>query len=189
MANQKDIKLCECGCGRPTTIATTTNRSKGDIKGQGKRFLKGHHRRAQAGKWEDNFWKHVNKTATCWLWTGRLVKGGYGMFFLNRDGCVRGRVAHRVAYELLVGPIPEGLTLDHVKDRCNNTNCVNPAHLEPVTMRENLLRGNTVNARNAAKTHCINGHEFTDENIYRRPDDGTRMCRACIALNHAKRRR
>jgi hypothetical protein len=83
-------------------------------------------------------------------------------------------LAHRFVYEQLGGLIPPGLQLDH---RCRLRACVNPAHLEPVTARENLLRGATVTAANAAKTHCHAGHVFDDENTYRRGE--WRYCRPC----------
>jgi len=108
--------------------------------------------------------------AGCWLWTRSVSTGGYGRFPL--DG--RTQSAHRVAYEMLVGPIPEGLQLDHL---CRNPRCVHPDHLEPVTCRENLLRGETLQAHNAAKTHCLRGHEFAGENVY--VSGGRRHCRAC----------
>ncbi|MDP9224875.1 MAG: HNH endonuclease [Actinomycetota bacterium] len=90
-------------------------------------------------------------------------------------------LAHRVAYELLVGPIPEGLTLDHL---CRNTSCVNPQHLEPVTVRENVLRGMGWGAKNKRKTHCHRGHPFDAKNTLRIPG-GTRKCRTCA--NQASR--
>ncbi len=123
---------------------------------------------------EQRFWEKVEKTATCWLWTGALQPNGYGRF--------QNYLAHRYAYELLVGPIPSGLTIDHVKTRgCKHRNCVNPAHLEPVTQKVNNARGvgaAVTKARHAAKTHCKLGHEFTIENTYIKPD-GRRSCKAC----------
>lgn len=119
---------------------------------------------------EERFWKRVRKTDACWEWTGAHTGGGYGATY--KSG--RQVVAHRIAYELLVGPIPEGLQLDHL---CRNRGCVNPAHLEPVSQRVNLLRGDTVVARHAAKTHCDAGHPFDLFNTYWW--HGARHCRAC----------
>ena len=131
------------------------------------------------------FWEKVHKADDgCWLWMAARFDNGYGMFQV--DG--KARRAHRVAYEALVGEIPEGLHLDHL---CHTRECVNPAHLEPVTCQENLLRGETVNARNAAKTECVNGHPFTPENTYLRPAGARsprRMCRECHRQSAARHR-
>lgn len=134
---------------------------------------------------EQRFWKNVNKTDSCWLWRGTRSSKGYGQFVVNGKQLR----AHRFAYELLVGPIPEGLQLDHVKAAgCTNRCCVNPAHLEPVTARENLLRSDlTVASINAAKTHCKWGHALHGENIYWRRD-GRRQCRTCRVLARPRRR-
>lgn len=120
---------------------------------------------------ELRFWPKVQKTPECWIWTAAKNTDGYGRFLGD------GRVvqAHRFAYEMLRGPIPDGLHLDHL---CRVVACVNPDHLEPVTVRANLLRGNTSTARRAAQTHCIHGHEFTPENTYIKPN-GCRRCREC----------
>jgi len=106
----------------------------------------------------------------CWQWTGATNKGGYGS--LRWEG--RFPYAHRVVYELLVGPIPKGMQLDHL---CRNRACVRPDHLEPVTCRENVLRGDGIAANNARKTHCPQGHEYTEENTY--VNHGRRFCRMC----------
>lgn len=99
--------------------------------------------------------------------------GGYGQFWANG----KNRRAHRVAFELLVGPIPEGQTLDHL---CRVRACVNPAHLEPVPVRENLLRGVGVCASNVRKDTCKHGHPFTPDNTYRfGPEQRWRSCRTC----------
>lgn len=98
----------------------------------------------------ERFWAKVEKTETCWVWRGSLGRRRYGSFY-KWPGNVQ---AHRVAYELVVGPIPEGLTLDHL---CRNTQCVNPAHLEPVTMAENIRRASI------ARTVCPKGHSLTPD--------------------------
>ena len=126
---------------------------------------------------EARFWSHVDRRGDdeCWLWTGSLNAKGYSQFKVG-DTNVAG---HRWAYERFVGPIPDGLTIDHVWDRgCTNRSCVNPAHLEAVTNRENLMRGNGACAVNARKTHCKHGHEFTPENTGTRKD-GNRYCKTC----------
>lgn len=126
-------------------------------------------------------------------WRRRVtLSTGYSLVQKPRNG---GPVlAHRALYELMVGPIPAGHDLDHLchtadptclRDRdCPHRACCNPAHLEPVTERENTLRGSSPIALNAAKTHCHNGHEFTPENTYvvrtaarRLPGRGCRECR------------
>lgn len=107
----------------------------------------------------------------CWVWQGQTEKG-YGRFYID-GGSVR---AHRWAYQRAVGPIPEGLVLDHL---CRNPSCVNPFHLEAVTQAVNTLRGTGFAAVNAAKTHCSRGHEFTPANTYRRRSGG-RECRICL---------
>ncbi len=105
----------------------------------------------------------------CWEWTGGKTLG-YGRMRLQ-DQNYR---AHRVMYELLVGPIPEGMCLDHL---CKNRGCVRPDHLEPVTLAENTLRGEGRGAKNARMTHCGRGHEFTPDNTH---THGTRRrCRTC----------
>lgn len=123
----------------------------------------------------------------CWLWTGALGGGGYGAI---GAGGKRGgrRTAHRVAYELYRGPIPAGLELDHL---CRTRCCVNPWHLEPVTRRENVLRGVSAAAQQAKQTHCKWGHEFTPENTYRETPTkrGCKECRRRLTREAGQRRR
>ncbi len=102
----------------------------------------------------------------CVLWQGARNNNGYGV----RTVCQRQVLAHRYAYEMERGPIPDGLELDHL---CRVRECVNPAHLEPVTHAENMRR-----SAPAQKTHCQRGHEFSDENTRIAPN-GRRICRAC----------
>ena len=87
----------------------------------------------------------------------------------------RGRRLHRAIYEKFVGPIPDGLTIDHL---CRNRLCVNPAHLEPVTLAANVLRGESLPAKNARKTHCPKGHPYDETNTHI-TKQGWRICKAC----------
>lgn len=130
------------------------------------------------GRLPDRFWAKISPCPMtgCWLWTGSLtVAGGYGQF---RSGG-RPRRAHRLAYETLVGPIPDGLHLDHL---CRTPCCVNPAHLEPVTGPENTRRG-VAGMAQLARTHCPRGHEYSERNTYLEPRRGGkapgRHCREC----------
>lgn len=117
---------------------------------------------------EERFWARVQKTETCWLWTGATSQG-YGVISV---GGYKGKnlMAHRVAYELTKGPIPEGLVIDHL---CRAPRCVNPDHLEAVTTGDNVRRG----LLGEMKTHCSHGHAYADEG--RIDFKGHRVCRAC----------
>lgn len=125
---------------------------------------------------KDRFWARVETGAPdeCWLWKMSTTKAGYGQIGWH-DGKTVTALAHRVAYELSVGPIPEGLVLDHL---CRTPRCCNPAHLEAVTQRENIMRGTSPVARLVGATHCKNGHEWNEQNTWVRRE-GTRECRAC----------
>ena len=117
--------------------------------------------------------KTAQQSDGCWVWQAQLDSRGYGR--IKSDG--KPRFAHRVAYEQLVGPIPDGLELDHL---CRVTSCVNPAHMEPVTHRVNMLRGVNQVARYAVTTVCVEGHPLTGPNLYVTPD-GRRQCKSCRA--------
>lgn len=114
--------------------------------------------------------RRINKTAGCWDWTGSMYGNGYGRL---RCASRQGELAHRVAYEMWVGPLVEGLTIDHL---CRNKRCVNPAHLEQVTITENVRRSSRSQSQ-MSRTHCPQGHEYTASNTltYR----GMRQCIAC----------
>ncbi len=107
----------------------------------------------------------------CWMWTGFIQRDGYGVIFSRHR---RHALAHRVMYELYRGEIPAGLVVDHL---CRNRACVNPAHMEPVTIVENIWRGVAPAAQNKRKTHCKYGHELSVDNTY--TWNGKRACRAC----------
>ena len=111
----------------------------------------------------------------CWEWQAATSPKGYGMFYY--DGRPSGR-AHRFSYEHFVGKIPNGYTIDHL---CRNRRCVNPKHLEAVTNKENVLRGNGLTAQNARKTHCIKGHPLSGDNLMTRNYRNTvmRNCKIC----------
>jgi hypothetical protein len=131
---------------------------------------------------DERFWEKVDKDGpipdsapelgNCWIWTAGKFSEDYGAFRVGK----RTRRAHAVAYELVIGPIPDGHVPDHL---CRNHPCVRPSHLEAVTNRENVLRGTAPSAVNAAKTHCIHNHEFTPENT-KVTRAGKRQCRKCL---------
>lgn len=123
---------------------------------------------------EARFLAKIRKTPTCWEWTGTRNWKGYGLVSLNG----RSVQAHRAVYELFVGPIPDGLQLDHL---CYVKHCVNPAHLEPVTNLENNRRSWAVGGRaeRQMKTHCPYGHAYEGDNIVPKKPRG-RDCRECI---------
>ena len=167
--------ICSCGCGQETPIATRTRRERGQVKGQPLRYLLGHNSH-ELPPLIDRFMERVRlRDDFCWEWTGGKTSGqfDYPRFCVGKADYV---LAHRWSYEYHVGPIPEGLTIDHL---CRNTLCVNPSHLEPVTNVENVMRGEGACAVNARKTHCKRGHEFTPENTYRKTNPNGRPARQC----------
>lgn len=120
----------------------------------------------------DNFEAKVEIGDGCWLWIGSVDRHGYGKFNIKPYQVS----AHRIAYQLHVGPIPDGHDIDHL---CRIRRCVNPAHLDTVTRRENIMRSPiALSAVNAVKTACIKGHPFDQANTYIDPA-GYRHCRAC----------
>ncbi len=134
------------------------------------------------------FWRKVDKNGPtpahapylgpCWVWTAAKIKSGYGVFRLNG----RQQKAHRVAYAWANGAIPDDLVMDHL---CRNRACCRPTHLEPVTDQVNVLRGISPFGINAAKTHCVHGHEFTPENTGTQPAKNgrtARLCRECSRI-------
>lgn len=143
--------------------------------------------KARVIPWQERFWDKVYPCPVtgCWHWGAYIShsNGGYGKFTF---GVGDNRPAHRVAYETVVGPIPEGLTLDHL---CRVPSCVNPDHLEPVTLAENTRRNMSPTVVSRRTGRCVSGlHEMTPENTYVRPDgSGYRWCRACAAIREGHR--
>ena len=126
----------------------------------------------------ERFWKKVRVLDDgCWEWTSSTTHDGYGRFRVGsrRDDTEKVVSAHRWSYEKLIGPIPIPLSLDHL---CRNRACVYPAHLEAVTIRENILRGNGLAACQARRTHCPYGHPYSGDNLYLKRN-GARQCREC----------
>lgn len=117
----------------------------------------------------------------CWDWEGHIDKFGYGKITWQYTGYL----AHRLIYTHLVGPIPEGLEIDHL---CRNRSCVNPDHLEPVEHVENVRRAAAIPNNRPLKTHCKHGHAFTEPNTYVRPN-GDRVCRTCYRARDRARAR
>lgn len=170
--------LCSCECGRESTVDACKLRS-GHTQSCGCAIGLGSRRRSE-------FDRFIEKTRPaengCIEWTGGLNGAGYGQFYRggrNSANETGKGYAHRYAYEYYVGPIPDGMHLDHL---CRNRKCCNPAHLEPVTHRENILRGSAPAARHARKTHCPAGHEYSGDNLYVHPVKGQRICRMCGKL-------
>ena len=134
----------------------------------------------------DRFWVLVDKRGPdeCWHWLAGRTQYGYGRFYPTR----RAVQVHRFVYELLVGPIPAGYEVDHTchnidvackgGNTCLHRRCVNPAHLEAVTKRENMHRQPRIRAQ-MEQTHCINGHAYLPDNLYVSPKGGGRQCRIC----------
>lgn len=129
---QNPSGLCQCGCGKKTPLAIKTQTAKGWIKGQPTRYCHGHGGGREPIPLEDRFWNYVDKDAGggCWEWTKKRMESGYGMTSELRKTLL----AHRVAYELSKGPIPEGLVVRH---SCDNPPCCNPDHLLLGTYADN----------------------------------------------------
>lgn len=176
--------LCVCTCGNQTTadgakLRSGHTRSCGCLNGLGS---------SRRSTYERFIEKTQPAENGCIEWRGGLNGVGYGQFYAGRTSLSEtGKTySHRWAYEYYVGPIPEGMHLDHL---CRNRKCCNPEHLEPVTPRENMLRGVAPAAQHARKTHCPVGHEYSGDNLYVHPVKGYRVCRACGRIRARENRR
>lgn len=128
------------------------------------------------------FLSRVQITPTCWNWKLYVRPDGYGIVYINRYP----QYAHRYSYELFKEFIPDNYVIDHL---CRNKKCVNPAHLEAVTQKENLIRGeNVVSIINLEKTHCSQGHSFKPPHLYIDPNNGKRSCRTCANQRRRNKR-
>lgn len=128
--------FCACGCGQTTSVWTRNDTHQGRVKGQHARFRSGHNANTFTGvTLEERMTARIDRQGDdeCWPWLGSKTAKGYGHLVVNRKSVY----GHRWSYENHVGPIPEGMEIDHL---CRNQSCVNPAHLEPVTTAENLRR-------------------------------------------------
>jgi len=120
----------------------------------------------------------------CWLWVGCCDAQGYGRFIIWKDGKAKGYLAHRYWYQFINGPVIPDLSLDHL---CRVRSCVNPAHLEAVTQKENVRRGDT-GLHQRIKTHCPHGHEYSGTNTYFRLGGRGRGCKTCRSQANAVHR-
>lgn len=134
----------------------------------------------------ERFEAKIDRSGDCWIWTGHIRPNGYGAFHV--DGKLTS--VHRFAYEYFVGPIPDGAHLDHL---CRVRACANPAHLEPVSPRENVLRGQSPHVQLFHEDTCKRGHPLVGDNVYiwhKRPNQrGCKACRYQRVLDYQRRRR
>lgn len=119
----------------------------------------------------------VDSVSGCWIWPSPRRAQGYSQ--MPAGVSAKSRLGHRWSYEHFVGPIPAGLTIDHL---CRNQACVNPLHMEPVSRSENVMRGVSPPALNSKRTHCKRGHEFTPDNTIVSSGGRHRRCRECLRI-------
>lgn len=126
-----------------------------------------------------HFWDRVEVTGCCWLWQGTIKNdSGYGVIGID----YKKYYVHRLVYEALVGPIPDGMHIDHI---CRIRHCVNPDHLEPVTLAENVLRGYSAGARAKRENVCVRGHQLTEDTVWV-TKTGARKCKQCSYITNTR---
>lgn len=171
--------LCKCGCGARTRVPAWNNAARGWRAGVPLDYIRGHNGPPPPRPEPPaiRFWAKVDRRSDgCWTWQAYVGRDGYGRFAAGRPV-----LAHRFAWTLLRGPIPDGLQLDHL---CRNRRCVRPDHLEPVTPLENVRRGQG----HGSESQCPRGHAYAGANLHIRRD-GRRTCRACDRARGRRRRR
>lgn len=167
--------LCMCGCGLPAPLAKQSISKLGYVRGKPTLFIHGHQRRSTPVLYieEDRGYE-----TPCWIWQRGKTPGGYGQLQIGG----RKIQAHRWMYEHERGPIPDGLQLDHL---CRVRACVNPDHVDPVTQRTNVLRGENPRAVAYRSNTCVRGHAFTEDNTIW--NQGRRSCRICTREREKRR--
>lgn len=131
----------------------------------------------------------IDASTGCWIWTAWRNNQGYGTIGISPalSGGPKQVYAHRLSYEMHKGPIPPGLVIDHI---CNNPACVNPEHLQAITQKANIDRSSHPSVQRRLAGRCIRGHDMTDPtNVYMRPDNGRKACKACYAIRDEAARR
>lgn len=178
--------LCMCGCGEVTPIAPVTSRRNRTVRGEHVRYLRGHQTRGHPVIIPRVEYVEEDRgySTPCWIWQLSKSEPGYGNAYNPKTR--KKTKAHRMMYERVKGPIPEGLEIDHL---CRVPSCVNPDHLEAVTHYENVMRGKSPLARYAKATHCIHGHPFNAENTAYYKDRRGRRCMTCTRLRARRVRR
>ncbi len=127
------------------------------------------------------FWQKVEKSESCWVWKAAKDRDGYGVWSTREGGRLKQYRVHRLSFSIANDGIDNSLTIDHL---CKNKLCLNPAHLEQVTIGENVRRSDSFNR---LKTHCKNGHEFNEANTYNGPGRQHRQCKKCHAVRESQR--
>jgi HNH endonuclease len=179
------LPLCRCGCGQPLSERNPSRRGR-----DRRQFIRFHHNKHQHRNTIQEILLRLvvcepkALDTGCWEWPGATAAGGYGKAGFQS----RTRRVHEIVYEHFVGDVPAGKELHH---RCHNPVCGNFEHLVALTPKEHMLEGNGIGHRNLVKTHCSQGHEYSEDNTYWYR--GCRQCRQCRKIyrdrGHEKKRK